>query len=92
LVKDGIRCGGSWVFEDGDGVSGFVEGVWMGGVLLLDVCEYFLLVHVGSLLFLIMNKSLLSSIIYYNFSTITIAFLTSFLVLEFKRKLPVFFL
>ena len=54
-VKDGIRCGGSWVFEDGDGVSGFVDGVWMGGVLLLDVCEYFLLVHVGSLLFLIMN-------------------------------------
>jgi hypothetical protein len=39
-----------------------------------------------------MNKRLLSSIIYYNFSTITIAFLTSFLVLEFKRKLPVFFL
>ena len=31
------------------------DGVWMGGVLLLDVCEYFLLVHVGSLLFLIMN-------------------------------------
>ena len=47
MVKDGIRCGGSWVFEDGDGVSGFVDGVWMGGVLLLDVCEYFLLVHVG---------------------------------------------
>ena len=51
LVKDGIRCGGSWVFEDGDGVSGFVDGVWMGGVLLLDVCEYFLLVHGGFLLF-----------------------------------------
>ena len=54
------------------------------------LCEYFLLVHRRFLLFLIMNKSLLSSIIYYNFSTITIAFLTSFLVLEFKRKLPVF--
>lgn len=52
--------------------------------------EYFLLVHRRFLLFLIMNKRLLSSIIYYNFSTITIAFLTSFLVLEFKRKLPVF--
>ena len=54
------------------------------------LCEYFLLVHRRFLLFLIMNKSLLSSIIYYNFSTITIAFLTSFLILEFKRKLPVF--
>ena len=54
------------------------------------LCEYFLLVHRRFLLFLIMNKSLLSSITYYNFSTITIAFLTNFLVLEFKRKLPVF--
>lgn len=49
------------------------------------LCEYFLLVHRRFLLFLIMNKSLLSSIIYYNFSTITIAFLTNFLVLEFKE-------
>ncbi len=37
------------------------------------------------LLFLIMNKRLLSSIIYYNFSTITITFLTSFLVLSLKK-------
>ena len=54
LVKDGIRCGGSWVFEDGDGVSGFGDGVWMDGVLLLDVCEYFLLVH-GDSFFFLMN-------------------------------------
>jgi len=54
LVKDDIRCGSSWVFEDGDGVSGFGDGVWMDGVLLLDVCEYFLLVH-GDSFFFLMN-------------------------------------
>jgi len=29
LVKDGIRCGGSWVLEDGDGVSGFGDDVFL---------------------------------------------------------------